>query len=50
MRAGDIVVLKERFKRVRKGFVLRPEPNFSSPIGPNTGRSDGLGHRDKKIL
>jgi hypothetical protein len=34
MKAGDIVVLKERFKRVRKGFVLRPEPNFSSPIGP----------------
>ena len=35
MQAGDIVVLKERFKRVRKGFVLGPSPHFASPIGPN---------------
>ena len=34
MRAGDIVVSKEPYTRVKKGFVLRPEPNYASPIGP----------------
>ena len=35
MQAGDIVVLRQKFKRFRKGFVLGPVPDFSSPIGPN---------------
>ena len=38
MKAGDIVVLKASFKRLRKGFVLGPSPHFASPIGPNYWR------------